>query len=1033
MAGARQRSRFELFRLPWRSGSRRSFAAPTPRAGAGWPRDRRRRAHADPRARPGRARRWPRSCAAIDRLTPRRAPRPTRRTRVLYVSPLKALGLRRRAQPAGAARRHRARGRAARPAAAAPTVAMRTGDTPQPTSARDAVAQPARHPHHHARVAVPDAHVAAREILRGVETVIVDEIHAMAATKRGAHLALSLERLERAAGRAAAAHRAVGDAAAAGGGRRASSAALEPTAAAPGRRSSTPACARSSTSRSIVPVEDMARARRERHRPSPVERPAAGPTRGRSGRRSTRGCSSCIRAAPLDDRLRQQPPPRPSGSRTGSTSSPARRTRPRPPRLDRPRAAARDRGRAQGRRAAGAGGHLVARAGHRHGRGRPGGAGRVAGVGRRAGCSGSVAPGTRWASRRRAGSSPSFAATCSRRAVVARRMLDGRDRDDPRAARPAGRAGPADRGHDRDRTSGRWTSFSRRLRAPTPIADLTPAQLEGVLDMLAGRYPSDEFAELRPRIVWDRAAGVVRGRDGAQAAGGDQRRHDPRPRPLRRVPAPTARGWASWTRRWCTRAGSARRSCWARPPGGSRRSPATGSSSRRRRASPARCRSGRATASAGRTSSGGRSARSAERDDQRDAAGPLRPRRRGRPTSPTISTTSAGHRRGAHRPHDRDRALPRRAGRLAHLRAVAVRGAGARAVGAGARGAHVRQLGVDVRGDVVRRRHRHPAARRRRVAADRPDRSTAGRARRSVRRPGGARARCSRRGSARTRRVRCCCRGAGPACARRCGSSAQGGTTCWQVAKRYGSFPIMLETYRECLRDVFEVPRLQAAAAGDRERAGARGRGRVEPAVAVRQLAAVRLHRQLHVRGRRAGRRAAGAGADARPRTAGRAAWRPTICASCSTPRRSPRLGGRAAGLGGHLADTAHDLLRRVGALTATSSTAAAPSGGGWRAREGRRAFEVGIAGEPASDRSRGRGVSTATARCGCPAGRADRVPGSCARCTRPAGASPRRTPGPFTAARSARVLASIRRPLGADGQGRRADRGGVPAAKICN
>ena len=34
--------------------------------------------------------------------------------------------------------------------------------------------------------------------------------------------------------------------------------------------------------------------------------------------------------------------------------------------------------------------------------------------------------------------------------------------------------------------------------------------------MLAGRYPSDEFAELRPRIVWDRTAGVIRGRAGAR-------------------------------------------------------------------------------------------------------------------------------------------------------------------------------------------------------------------------------------------------------------------------------------------------------------------------------------------------------------------------------------------------------------------------------------------------------------------------------------------------------------------------------------
>ena len=55
----------------------------------------------------------------------------------------------------------------------------------------------------------------------------------------------------------------------------------------------------------------------------------------------------------------------------------------------------------------------------------------------------------------------------------------------------------------------------RLVRGAYPFADLSRAQLENVLDMLAGRYPSDEFAELRPRIVWDRSAGLVRGRAGA--------------------------------------------------------------------------------------------------------------------------------------------------------------------------------------------------------------------------------------------------------------------------------------------------------------------------------------------------------------------------------------------------------------------------------------------------------------------------------------------------------------------------------------
>ena len=54
------------------------------------------------------------------------------------------------------------------------------------------------------------------------------------------------------------------------------------------------------------------------------------------------------------------------------------------------------------------------------------------------------------------------------------------------------------------------------VRRAYPFAELSRAQLENVLDMLAGRYPSDEFAELRPRVVWDRTGGTVRGREGVQ-------------------------------------------------------------------------------------------------------------------------------------------------------------------------------------------------------------------------------------------------------------------------------------------------------------------------------------------------------------------------------------------------------------------------------------------------------------------------------------------------------------------------------------
>jgi ATP-dependent helicase Lhr and Lhr-like helicase len=54
------------------------------------------------------------------------------------------------------------------------------------------------------------------------------------------------------------------------------------------------------------------------------------------------------------------------------------------------------------------------------------------------------------------------------------------------------------------------------VRAAWPFRELERRQLENVLDMLAGRYPSEEFAELRPRITWDRVAGLLRGREGAR-------------------------------------------------------------------------------------------------------------------------------------------------------------------------------------------------------------------------------------------------------------------------------------------------------------------------------------------------------------------------------------------------------------------------------------------------------------------------------------------------------------------------------------
>ena len=104
-------------------------------------------------------------------------------------------------------------------------------------------------------------------------------------------------------------------------------------------------------------------------------------------------------------------------------------------------------------------------------------------------------------------------------AVVDAAHARGRDRAHARAPPAARRAGPAGGGADGDGRVAESPTCMRSCAAPTPTATSRAAQFEGVLDMLAGRYPSDEFAELRPRIVWDRTADIIRGRRRRPAAG----------------------------------------------------------------------------------------------------------------------------------------------------------------------------------------------------------------------------------------------------------------------------------------------------------------------------------------------------------------------------------------------------------------------------------------------------------------------------------------------------------------------------------
>ncbi|PKQ30846.1 MAG: ATP-dependent helicase [Actinobacteria bacterium HGW-Actinobacteria-2] len=131
---------------------------------------------------------------ALDRLTSQPAPTPAR-CRVLYISPLKALAVdveRNLRSPLVGIGHAAERLGLPRPEV---RVAVRSGDTPA-EERRSFARNPAD-----ILITTPESLFllltsAAREALTGIETVIIDEVHALAGTKRGAHLALSLERLD---------------------------------------------------------------------------------------------------------------------------------------------------------------------------------------------------------------------------------------------------------------------------------------------------------------------------------------------------------------------------------------------------------------------------------------------------------------------------------------------------------------------------------------------------------------------------------------------------------------------------------------------------------------------------------------------------------------------------------------------------------------------------------------------------------------------------------------------------------------------
>ncbi|MFV1979304.1 MAG: DEAD/DEAH box helicase, partial [Myxococcota bacterium] len=186
----------DSFDLATRAWLEACFEAPTPIQEKGWPLLAARR-HALLVAPTGSGKTLAAFLEAIDRLG--RLPADMEPgVRVLYVSPLKALvyDIERnlRAPLAGIAAEAEALGRSG--VFRAPRVAIRTGDS-SPKERR----QQAKHPAE-ILVTTPESLYLIlgsqqRETLRSVETIIVDEIHALAPTKRGSHLALSLERVAR--------------------------------------------------------------------------------------------------------------------------------------------------------------------------------------------------------------------------------------------------------------------------------------------------------------------------------------------------------------------------------------------------------------------------------------------------------------------------------------------------------------------------------------------------------------------------------------------------------------------------------------------------------------------------------------------------------------------------------------------------------------------------------------------------------------------------------------------------------------------
>ncbi|GAA4582014.1 ATP-dependent helicase [Planotetraspora phitsanulokensis] len=464
---------------------------------------------------------------------------PARPCRVLYVSPLKALAVdverNLRAPLAGIKQTARLMGSPAPEI----SVAIRSGDTTADDRRRFA-ARPSD-----ILITTPESLFLlltsqAREALRGVETVVIDEVHAVAATKRGAHLALSLERLDALLPRPAqriglsATVRPVGEVAAFLGGARPAMVVQPPSE-------------KVIEVEVVVPVEDMtelaptapgaegqpAEHRRsiwphvEQHLLDLIEAHDSTIVFANSRRLSERLCTRLNELA-WERRSAPAAPDESGGARPGgSTATPAELMAqagasagviPEIVRAHHGSVSKEERSQIEEALKSGRLPAVVATSSLELGidmgavdlvacvEAPPSVASGLQRIGRAGHQVGAVSRGVIF---------PKYRGDLVQTAVVAERMKSGQIEE---LRYPRNPLDVLAQQIVAMTALDEWTvdTLEAVVKRAAPYATLPRSALEATLDMLAGRYPSEEFAELRPRIVWDRVTGTLQGRPGAQ-------------------------------------------------------------------------------------------------------------------------------------------------------------------------------------------------------------------------------------------------------------------------------------------------------------------------------------------------------------------------------------------------------------------------------------------------------------------------------------------------------------------------------------